>query len=648
MGYRCGFTQGTRRSGWAIVPLCLAVACCAPASHAPSETVDNAASPAAVDGARIKDVIGKAQSNILGLQIAEHHWDIPSYMGIHYTAQYYLALQWLGDNTKKLDPNVLKQALLSLQLSTGAWRTVRDEFGAVGDINATVINYAALKAMGEAPSGAALTAARNWILANGGLDKINLINKMFFAAFNQLSWDQLMPIPYLEVIPPLFGQWIGPHLFPLSYLRTQHVQRELGPRFNLDELRTGTESKPQAIAQRGAHPGWALRIHVARMLEMQQSKGSFGGYTIATMLALMALDDYSKTWPADTAGQIPADTRTRAETFLHTMYIDNTTKNLDGVVTDGHLWDTAILAHALLDSGIDPKRLTKASDYLSERLCTNGGLPFGNDFEAFPDTDDTAMALMVFAANPENSATIQKSARFLYGKQNRDGGLGAFARNNFPIRILRPLVAPVEDSADIWDESSPDIVGHVLEGLGRALGPQNVAPAFRYFAINYLKKSRSPAIGAWDGRWGVNYIYGTSAVVCGLAAVGINNNDDLVRSGLEFISSCQNADGGFGETSKSYDNAAFAGKGTSTPSQTAWALLALLEDYPRYTAQIDVAAAYLVNAFARDGKWIDTQAVGTGHPKVNYIEYPSYPYGFPLLALSKYLRVINGAPGTPL
>ena len=52
----------------------------------------------------------------------------------------------------------------------------------------------------------------------------------------------------------------------------------------------------------------------------------------------------------------------------------------------------------------------------------------------------------------------------------------------------------------------------------------------------------------------------------------MNPGSSVVGTGWK---SCQNEDGGWGETVASYDDPSLRGKGVSTPSQSAWALLGL-------------------------------------------------------------------------
>ena len=51
--------------------------------------------------------------------------------------------------------------------------------------------------------------------------------------------------------------------------------------------------------------------------------------------------------------------------------------------------------------------------------------------------------------------------------------------------------------------------------------------------------------------------------------------EDWILRGRDWLESCQNDDGGWGETCASYENPDMKGKGTSTASQTAWALMGI-------------------------------------------------------------------------
>lgn len=622
----------------------LFVASCAP--HSTTNTSVSAASYSEEDlRQRSKDTIQKAQANLMKLQIDGKYWDMPSYLGIHYTSQYYLFLRWSGrEKNSALDTKRLRKELLELQLKPGSWMAVRDHLQDKGDINATIMNYAALKAMGEPPSSPHMMAAKNWIVANGGIEKGSTFTKTFFAMFNQMSWNILPSIPLglfdenLYVYPEkIFAQWITPHLYPMAYLKAMNVRKDLGSAFNLDELRATTSFKKEPIAQSPVSTPEGLKEHMTRMLRQQQPGGSFGAYTLATILSLMAIDNYKHHFPKE-AGFISDSVVNKAMGFLDRMYVNNASNTYMGVVDDGHIWDTLLIIDALLESGMSKERLTKTAHYLASRQVENGGLPFGNDFDRYPDTDDTALVMPTFARYPELKRNLYNAGKFVVNMQNSDGGLGAFARNNYPIPLIDLFVGQLKDSADLYDESSADVIGHALEGIGRSYGPKAMDHGFISRSMEYLKKTRDPELKAWRGRWGVNYLYATSAVVTGMGAMGFPKDHEFIREGLQFLVSKQNEDGGFGETTASDLSKKYAGRGRSTPSQTALVLMAMLVDSNQYKSQISRAVQYLNEDFAKYGKWQDSSAVGTGHPVIIYMEYPSYPYAFPLKALGQFVN----------
>jgi squalene-hopene/tetraprenyl-beta-curcumene cyclase len=155
--------------------------------------------------------------------------------------------------------------------------------------------------------------------------------------------------------------------------------------------------------------------------------------------------------------------------------------------------------------------------------------------------------------------------------------------------------------------------------------------------VAWLLRNQEPD-GSWFGRWGANYIYGTGAVVPALIAAGVLPAKHCIRRAVTWLIAHQNEDGGWGEDLRSYDDPAWAGRGTSTASQTAWALLALLAaGGDDATASAERGVAWLVETQLPDGTWEEPQFTGTGFPGDFYINYHLYRLVFPLSALGRYL-----------
>jgi squalene-hopene/tetraprenyl-beta-curcumene cyclase len=160
-------------------------------------------------------------------------------------------------------------------------------------------------------------------------------------------------------------------------------------------------------------------------------------------------------------------------------------------------------------------------------------------------------------------------------------------------------------------------------------------PAIRK-GLAYLVNTQE-ADGSWQGRWGVNYIYGTCFAVRGLRAAGESDREVAVLRAGEWLRSIQNADGGWGESPESYRGNGFV-PAASTPSQTAWAVMGLLASGDTYSSSVQRGIEYLTRNQNADGTWTEEAATGTGFPNVFYLRYHLYRNSFPLLALSTFLK----------
>jgi squalene-hopene/tetraprenyl-beta-curcumene cyclase len=214
--------------------------------------------------------------------------------------------------------------------------------------------------------------------------------------------------------------------------------------------------------------------------------------------------------------------------------------------------------------------------------------------------------------------------------QNRDGGWAAFDRD-----INREILTkvPFADHNAMLDPSCPDITARVLEALGH-YGHRVGCPQIDR-ATAFLRATQERT-GAWPGRWGVNYIYGTWQVLTGLCSIGFDMRDAMVRRAVAWLKHVQQASGAWGETCRSYDDPTLAGQGAPTASQTAWALLGLLAAGEAHSAEVQSGIDYLLSTQQADGTWYEKHFTGTGFPKVFYLKYHMYSIYFPLMALARY------------
>lgn len=200
------------------------------------------------------------------------------------------------------------------------------------------------------------------------------------------------------------------------------------------------------------------------------------------------------------------------------------------------------------------------------------------------------------------------------------------------------------------DPSSADVTGRVLEVFGLLMEePCSIAQDLErrvrissQRAITYLAKQQEP-MGAWYGRWGSNYVYGTSNVLCGLTYFpDVAHVQTMVNLAIRWLKSVQNGDGGWGEELITYSNPSQAGRGTSTASQTAWGLMGLLAHLPPTDESIQKGTAHLIfTQTTRKGEgasWPEIKYTGTGFPGFFYIGYELYAHYFPLMALVRFAQ----------
>lgn len=349
------------------------------------------------------------------------------------------------------------------------------------------------------------------------------------------------------------------------------------------------------------------------------------------------------------------------------------------------VWDTALTSIALCDAqvpSLSPKLNLAISWLRAHQLLgphgdwriyspqvTAGGFSFDYHNSWYPDIDDTAAIIIAFLKQDPKSASsihVSRAVEWILGMRNSDGGWAAFDKGNDKLFMNK---IPFSDMDSLCDPSTADITGCILQAFGllaRIARKQFVAPkllerteAASDGAIAYLAAQQEPN-GSWYGRWGVNYIYGTSNVLCGLAYYSHDPRaKKLVNPAMQWLRSVQYADGGWGEDVNTYKLPEQAGRGTSTASQTAWGLMGLLAGNERDAREnsVEKAVRWLIShqiiieaqslgegagAEKRGtGTWEEKQYTGTGFPSHFYLGYDFYRHYFPIMALGRYVRCLD-------
>jgi squalene-hopene/tetraprenyl-beta-curcumene cyclase len=257
-----------------------------------------------------------------------------------------------------------------------------------------------------------------------------------------------------------------------------------------------------------------------------------------------------------------------------------------------------------------------------------GGFPFEYANDNYPDVDDTAVVVLALRRAGVGPDACDRGIAWTLGMQSSDGGWGAFDVDNTSALVAR---LPFCDFGAVTDPPSADVTAHVLELLAHE-GREH-EPAAQH-GLEWLLREQEPD-GSWFGRWGANHVYGTGAVLPALAACGLRSHASVGRA-VDWLAGVQNPGGGFGEDLRSYRDSSWRGRGVSTASQTAWALIGLtaVGDNGPVSRR---ALRFLVETQRPDGGWDEPSFTGTGFPRDFYLNYHLYRDVFPVMALGRLL-----------
>jgi squalene-hopene/tetraprenyl-beta-curcumene cyclase len=647
-------------------------------------------------------------------QKPDGHWVGRAESNACMEAQWCLALWFLGLEDHPLRPR-LAQSLLETQRPDGAWQIYHGAPN--GDINATVEAYAALRSVGRRDDEPALARAREWIAAKGGLRNVRVFTRYWLALIGEWPWEKTPNIPPEIIWFPLwspfsiynFAQWARATLMPIAVLSARRPSRPLPPQNRLDALFPegrenfdydlpvkagagpwdaffrGADVALHALQGIGAKRGWAvwrgaaIRHALEWIIRHQDADGGWGGIQPPWIYSLMALhaEGYAKDHPVLAKGlDALNDPGWRVDKGEATWI----------QATNSPVWDTILALLAFEDAGVlgdYPEAVEKSVQWVLDQQVRVPGdwsvkLPhvkpggwafeYANNF--YPDIDDTAVALIALTPFRNEAKWREKGVEdairlgvdWLIAMQSRGGGWGAFDKDNNK-QILTKI--PFCDFGEALDPPSVDVTAHVVEAFGK-LGMSREHPAM-VRALDYLKREQE-ADGAWFGRWGVNYVYGTGAVLPALAAIGEDMSQSYVGRACDWLVRHQQESGGWGESCASYMDVAMAGRGVATASQTAWALLALLAaNRAEDREAIERGCLFLIER-QENGTWLEPEYTGAGFPgygvgqtikltdpllsqrlmqgpelsRAFMLRYDLYRHYFPLMALGRALRVQGG------
>ena len=621
----------------------------------------------------VRQALASGREYLQSVQGDDGHWRGELEGDTILESEYILTMYFIGrageDRVRKAANYLLEKAL-----PEGGWAIYP---GGAPEVSASVKAYFVLKLLGHDMNAPVMRKARRVILELGGLSATNSFTRLYLAIFGQVPWERCPAVPpELILLPNWFpvslyemSSWSRGIVVPLAIIWASkpycpvpewaHIS-ELwidGPPHYTSRSRfwcnffKGIDMMLRFLERHRMTPlrERALKTCQKWMIDHFEKSSGIGAIfppIINSIIALRCLG-YALDHPV-LQSQIMELERLEIE--------ESETLRVSPCFSP--VWDTALTMVALAESGLEAGHasLGKGAEWLlSKEVRTVGdwkvknpqGKPGGWYFEyaneLYPDVDDTfqvltALAGMIFqdeALEREKAQAMKRGLDWVLTMQNDDGGWASFDRNcnrQFLTQI------PFADHNAMIDPSTSDIVGRGLETLAILRFRRDDARVRR--AIDFLYKEQEPD-GTWFGRWGCNYIYGTWLALRGLECIGEDMQQPHLQKAAAWLRFIQNPDGGWGESLRSYEDPNEKGKGGSTPSQTAWALMGLMSTGDFGSPNLRRGIDYLTRTQKEDGSWKDELWTATGFPKVFYLRYHLYASYFPVQALGRYLRRVD-------
>ncbi len=622
----------------------------------------------------LTELIDEVSTALRADQRADGHWCYELEADSTIPSEFVLLGHFLDEIDQALDEKIAVY-LRRNQGAHGGWPLYRD-----GDFNmsASVKAYYALKLIGDDANEPHMARAREAILADGGAARCNVFTRITLALFGQVPWRAVPVMPVeIMLLPGWFpfhmdkvSYWSRTVIAPLLILMAKKPLAEnprgigihelfLTPpqderRFNVNptgstwgNLFLGLDKVLQKVEP--FFPKYsrekALDAAMIFIKERLNSEEGLGGIFPAMVNAVIALEamGYEKSHP---------DLITAKKAIKKLLVVREHDAYCQPCLSP--IWDTALASHAMLEVSDREESVParEALDWLVERQIIDadgdwtskaapgtrpGGWAFEYKNDHYPDVDDTAAVVCAMhRADPSRyKPAIDRAVEWILGMQSSNGGWGAFDVDNTHYYLNN---IPFADHGALLDPPTADVTGRCLSMLAQT-GHEPEHPSV-VRAVAYLKEEQEPD-GSWFGRWGTNYIYGTWSVMVALNAAGEDMQAPYIRKAISWLITRQHADGGWGESCGSYWDERKGEAVESLPSQTAWAVLALMAAGETENDAVKRGIDYLCRAERRGGQWEERLYNAVGFPKVFYLRYHGYRTYFPLWALARYANLMS-------
>ncbi len=623
---------------------------------------------ASIFRAPLDRVIAEARAALGGLQAEDGHWCFEFEADCTISAEYILMQHYMDERDGPLEAKIAVY-LRNKQADHGGWPLY---YGGPFDLSASVKAYYALKLAGDNPELPHMRRAREAILAHGGAERANVFTRITLALFAQVPWRA---VPFIPVEIMLLPRWFPFQIYKVaSWSRTVMV-----PLFILCSLKARAKNPlqvhirelfrrpPEQIADYFSHARQGI---VANLFLSLDRFWRLMEDWIPQRIRCRAVKKAEAWFTARINGEdglngiFPAMVNAHEALELLGYSSDHVYRQQTGAAlrklvveraTDAYcqpcvspVWDTCLALHALLEqdgevspavqSGIqwlkDRQIGAEPGDWREQRPnLAGGGWAFQYANPYYPDLDDTAAVgwALARAGRAEDRDSIERAADWLAGMQSSNGGFAAYDVDNTHYYLNE---IPFADHKALLDPPTADVTGRVVAFLAYLARPRDRDILRR--AVAYLLREQESS-GAWFGRWGTNYIYGTWSVLMALAELDDPSLKPAMERAAHWLRAVQQSDGGWGENNDSYGDPGLAGMGqASTAAQTAWACLGLMAAGDQDSPALHRGIAWLQMHQEEDGRWPDIFFNAPGFPKVFYLIYHGYSLYFPLWALARY------------
>lgn len=623
-------------------------------------------------GGKLADGLAAAREGMLALQKEDGHWCFPLEADCTIPAEYVLMMHFMDEVDVELETRIARFIREKQDPKHGGWPLYYEGHF---DLSCTIKAYYALKIVGDSPDAPHMARARAAILAHGGAARANVFTRIMLAMYGQLPWRGVPFVPVEIILLPKWfpfhiskvAYWSRTVMIPLSILCSLKA-RAINPRnVGIGELfvvppeeerdyfpvRTTLNRLFLAIERTASFfesfiPKAVRRVALRRaeqwIVERLNGDSGLGGIFPAIVNAgeALALLGYPYEHPY----------RQQCREALRLLLVDEGERVWCQPCVSP-IWDTVLTCLAMQeDTEADQKPVRKALDWLIPRQVIDapadwqeehpelpgGGWAFQYANPHYPDLDDTAAVVWALQqADPEAyRENIIRAADWLAGMQSRNGGFAAFDSNN-TYYYLNEI--PFADHGALLDPPSSDVSARCVGFLAMLDESRHQEVVERGLA--YLFAEQEPG-GAWFGRWGSNYIYGTWSVLEAFRLARIDTGHSAIRRAVQWLKSMQRNDGGWGESNDTYLEPQQAGQfHVSTSFHTAWAVLGLMAAGEVHSHEVSRGIDYLLKTQGSDGLWNDPWFTAPGFPRVFYLRYYGYTKFFPLWALTRYHALIR-------